>query len=79
MEMSEFSEFFYQDRSVTHKQRMDIEEILSEGPSTVSTIAEKLELPTDIVVWNLMGLLRWGVIETTGEENHELVYAKREV
>ncbi|MHA1904547.1 MAG: hypothetical protein ACXADL_12310 [Candidatus Thorarchaeota archaeon] len=77
--MSEFSMFFNQARSVTHKQRTDIEEVLSEGPSTVSDIAAKLELPTDIVVWNLLGLLRWGVIETIGEENHELIYAKREV
>ncbi|OLS21755.1 MAG: hypothetical protein ThorAB25_26510, partial [Candidatus Thorarchaeota archaeon AB_25] len=33
----------------------------------------------DLVVWNLMGMLRWGEVEVAGEEEHEMVYKLKEV
>ncbi len=60
-------------------QRQTIQLILAKGPATVSTLAKKTEFPKDLLVWNLMGLLKWGKVAVVGEENHELVYGLKEV
>jgi hypothetical protein len=79
MDMRRFAPFFEQKRSEIRSQRQKIEFVLAKGPSTVKTIADKTELATDLVVWNLMGLLRWGKIEVAGEEEHELIYKLKEI
>ena len=74
-----FSTFFHQKAGVVRKQREAIEKILSAGPSTVSAIAESTGYEKDLVLWNLMGMMRWGIIEAAGEEGHELKYVLKEV
>ena len=77
--MSAIIAHFKQKRGDVRAQRKAIMEVLSENPSKVSVIAEKTELPKDKIVWNLLGLLRWGNVEIIGEEEHELVFAATEV
>lgn len=77
--MSAIIAHFKQKRGDVRAQRKAIMEVLSEGPSRVSVIAEETELPKDKIVWNLLGLLRWGNVEIIGEEEHELVFAATEV
>jgi hypothetical protein len=74
-----FSQFFNQKRGEVRKQRKAIDEFLQAGPASVSKIAESTKMETDLVVWNLMGMLRWGEVEVAGEENDEMVYALKEV
>ncbi|MFW9975159.1 MAG: hypothetical protein ACFFDQ_07845 [Candidatus Thorarchaeota archaeon] len=74
-----FGKFFTQKRGDVRKQRKTIGDFLREGPASVSKIAEATKFETDLVVWNLMGMLRWGEVEVTGEENNEMVYAVKEV
>ncbi len=76
--MKRFEPFFEQKRSDIRKQRQEIQLILSKGSATVSDIAGKSELEKDLIVWNLMALLKWGKVEIAGEENHELVYRLKE-
>jgi hypothetical protein len=79
MEMSKmFTNFFSQKRGDIRKQRKAIEEILTQGPSTVSTIAESSGYDKNLVVWNLMGMLRWGQVEIASEEGDELTYVLKE-
>jgi len=78
MEMSAFQRFFSQKRGDVRKQRQAIEESLKAGPSTVTKIAEKTGLAKDLIVWNLVGMLKWGAVEVTGEQDHELVYTLKE-
>jgi hypothetical protein len=33
----------------------------------------------DLVVWNLMGMLKWGEVEVAAEEEGELTYIIKEV
>ncbi|MBN2228435.1 MAG: hypothetical protein JW779_02505 [Candidatus Thorarchaeota archaeon] len=74
-----FTTFFSQKRGDVRKQRKAIEDILKAGPSTVSKIAEGTGFDKSLVVWNLMGMLRWGVVEVASEEGEELTYVLKEV
>jgi len=74
-----FGRYFTQKRGDVRKQRKAIEDVLKGGPQSVSNIAEATKFETDLVVWNLMGMLRWGQVEVAGEENHEMVYVLKEV
>ncbi|MFX1332244.1 MAG: hypothetical protein ACFE9W_11840 [Promethearchaeota archaeon] len=77
--MTEFTMYFDQNYAVVTQQRKSILESLKEGPASVSTISEKTEMDKKVLMWNLLGLLRWGNIEIAGEEHHELVFKLREV
>ncbi|NHI88002.1 MAG: hypothetical protein EAX87_00685 [Candidatus Thorarchaeota archaeon] len=74
-----FGRFFSQKRGDVRKQRKAIGDFLKGGPAPVSKIAEATQYDTDLVVWNLLGMLRWGEVEVTGEENDEMVYTLKEV
>lgn len=74
-----FGQFFTQKRGDVRKQRKAIADALQGGPASVSKIADTTNLQKDLVVWNLMGMLRWGEVEVAGEENHEMVYVLKEV
>jgi predicted transcriptional regulator len=73
-----FTNFFSQKRGDIRKQRTAIEEILQAGPSTVSKIAETTRFEKNLVMWNLMGMLRWGVVDVASEEGEELTYVLKE-
>lgn len=73
-----FAGFFSQKRGEVRKQRKAIEDVLKAGPSTVSKIAEATGFAKNLVVWNLMGMLRWGVVEVASEEGDELTYVLKE-
>ena len=77
--MKRFDTFFEQKRSEVRKQRQEIQLVLAKKPATITEIAKKSGLPKGLIVWNIMGLLKWGTVEVTGEENHELVYTLKEL
>lgn len=77
--MTEFTMYFDQNYAVVTQQRKSILESLKEGPASVSTISEKTEMDKKVLMWNLLGLLRWGDIEIAGEKHHELVVKLRGV
>ena len=77
--MSSFAKFFSQKRGQVRGQRKAIEEVLKVSPATVTKISEETEFAKNLVVWNLMGMLRWSEVEIKGEENHELIYSLKEV
>ncbi len=77
--MSSFAKFFSQKRGQIRGQRKAIEDLLKAGPATVTKLSEETEFAKNLVVWNLIGMLRWGTVEVTGEENEELVYSLKEV
>jgi hypothetical protein len=79
MEMSQFTTYFYQNHGIVRRQRKAIQDVLAEGAATVDSIAEKTNIPKNEVVWNLLGMLRWGTVEVTDEQNHALVYSLKEV
>ena len=74
-----FETFFYQKAGAVRGQREAIEKILTTGPSTVSAIAESTGYGKDLVLWNILGMMRWGTIEVASEEGHELAYVLKEV
>ncbi|MHA3964342.1 MAG: hypothetical protein AM325_012485 [Candidatus Thorarchaeota archaeon SMTZ1-45] len=74
-----FSSYFTQKKSDIHEQRSAIEKVLKGGPASISKIAKTTNYEKDLIVWNLMGMLRWGVVEITGEEEHEMVFVLKEV
>jgi hypothetical protein len=76
--MTTFHKYFNQNPTVTYLQRRDIEKILHLGPASVTEIAEKVYYEKQLVVWNLLGMLRWGKVDVVGEKNHELVFALKE-
>jgi hypothetical protein len=73
-----FGEFFNQKQGEVRKNRKALEEELKAGPKSVSTLADATHLKKDLVMWNLMGMLRWGKVEVSDEEDHELVFALKE-
>lgn len=76
--MSEFSKMFKQKRGVIRKQRRAIENVLANGPALVSEIAAETDLEKSQVVWNLVGMLRWGDIEIVDDNGEELIYGLKE-
>lgn len=74
-----FGEFFNQKQGDVRKQRQALEEELKKGPTSVSILSDATQLEKKLVMWNLMSMLRWGVVEVSGEEDHELVFALKEV
>jgi predicted transcriptional regulator len=77
--MSEISRIFNQNGGEVRKDRETILKFLAEGPMTVSDIAQKIELPKKLIVWNLLGLLRWGKVDILEEKDKELVYTLKEL
>jgi hypothetical protein len=77
--MTQFGKYFKRNRTITLNQRKAIHQILENGPTTVTAISEKVEFGKPVIVWNLLSMLRWGEVEVTGEEHHELVYGLKEV
>ena len=71
--------FFEQKHSDVRRQRKLIKEALVGGANTVAKISDATELSEDLVLWNVMGLLKWGEVEVSGHEHHEVVYAMKEV
>ena len=77
--MSEFSRMFNQNGGEVKKNRETILKFLAEGPMTVKDIAQKVELSKPLIVWNLLGLLRWGKVDIIEERDEELVYTLKEL
>ncbi|MFW9908172.1 MAG: hypothetical protein ACFFEF_06320 [Candidatus Thorarchaeota archaeon] len=77
--MKRFAPFFEQKQNEVRNQRQIIQLALSEEPASVSRLAEKTGMAKDLIVWNLMGLLKWGKIVIAGEKNNELIYSLKEV
>jgi len=73
-----FTNFFSQKRGDIRKQRKAIEEVLQAGPSTVSDISTITGFEKNLVMWNLMGMLRWGMVDIVNEEGEELTYVLKE-
>lgn len=76
--MSTFVKFFGQKRGDVRKQRQSIEEAMKGGATTVTSISEKTGLAKDLIVWNLVAMLKWGEVEVAGEHEEELVYSLKE-
>ncbi len=65
---------FNQRQGDVRKQRKAIGDLLSNGPATVSELAPQLESAENIVLWNLIAMVRWGTVEIVEERDDELVY-----
>jgi hypothetical protein len=76
--MNHFETFFAQKRNEVRKQRSAIKEVLSKSQATITEIADKTQMPKDLILWNLMAMLRWGSVEIIGENNCEYIYSFRE-
>jgi hypothetical protein len=76
--MREFQQFFEQNRGAVRKQRKSIEDALSSSPATVTELAAKTQLTKKLIVWNIIGMLKWGNVEVKGHQNDELIYALKE-
>ena len=77
--MRKYDYYFHQKRGTVRKQRETIKKVLSGGPSTISGIHKSTDLPTDLLLWNLIGMIRWGEIDVVGEDEDELIYGLKEV
>jgi predicted transcriptional regulator len=75
---SRFAEFFEQSRGDVRKQRKVITECLAEEPKTISDISQSTGLNKKLILWNLMGMLKWGEVLIVDETEDELVYALKE-
>ena len=77
--MRDYDHYFHQKKGDVRKQRESIKKALSAGPSTVSALHKFTKFPKDLLVWNLVGMMRWGEVEVTGEDENELIYSIKEV
>ena len=77
--MTQFTRFFEQNSHDTKKQRKRILSALASGPATIANLATKTEIPEGLVVWNILGLMKWGEVEVAGEKSHQIMYGIREV
>lgn len=73
------SHYFKQNAGDIREQRAAIEKVLKDGPTTISTIAESTGYEKDLIMWNLLAMLKWGSVEIESYEGDELTYALKEV
>jgi len=69
-----FTNYFKQQTSVIREERAAIEIILKSEPSTISSIVKITGYAKDLVLWNLLAMMKWGVVEIASEEGDELTY-----
>jgi len=50
-----------------------------ELPKTVSSLTKSTDLESDLILWNLLAMLKWNQVEIVGEEKHEYLYARKEI
>ena len=71
--------YFKQNVSDVREQRAAISKVLKSEPTTISAIAESTGYAKDLILWNLLGMLKWGTVEVESEHGEELTYALKEV
>ena len=76
--MTRFERYFHKNYGVVKEERLSIMKALTKKPSTATELVEIVNIPKEQLIWNLLGLLKWGDIEVTDEIDHELVYAAKE-
>ncbi len=77
--MRNYESYFQQNRRDVRKQRSVIFKTLSGNPATISELHKSTKMPKDLLLWNLVGMIRWGDVDVVGEDEHELIYALKEV
>ncbi len=75
--MKHFGDMFYQNKRETEKQRLKIFEVLKGKQLSVSEISSELGLEKPVVLWNLLGMLRWGQVDVL-EGDGELIFVTKE-
>ena len=70
-----FVKLFNQKKSEVRKQRQAIWNALSRKSSTISEMVDELTMPKNVILWNLLAMIRWGQVEIVEETKEELVYA----
>ena len=66
----------------TVEEEIDRSYILREicdGPATITQIAKAIKLEKDYILENLLAMMKWNQVEIVGQENHEYIYAKKEL
>lgn len=76
--MTRFDRYFHQNYGIVKEERLSIMKVLTKNPATATELVEIVNIPKEQLIWNLLGLLKWGDIEVTDERDHELVYSAKE-
>ena len=66
----------------TVKEEIDRSRILREvrdGAATITEISRATKMEKDYILENLLAMLKWNQVEIVGQENHEYIYAKKEL
>ncbi|MGY5879637.1 MAG: hypothetical protein RTV31_05275 [Candidatus Thorarchaeota archaeon] len=66
----------------TVKEEIDRSRILleiREGPATITEIARATKMEKDYILDNLLAMMKWNEVEIVGDENHEYIYARKEI
>ena len=71
--------YFKQNIRDIEGQRTTIEKVLKKGPSTISSISETTGYAKDLILWNLLAMMKWGTVEIESEKGDELTYKLKEV
>ena len=74
-----FTNYFKQPTGVIREERAAIEIILKSEPSTITSIVKITGYAKDLILWNLLAMMKWGVVEIASEEGDELTYKIKEV
>ena len=60
-------------------ERSFIMKQLQEAPKTVCELAKATKMETDRVLWNILAMMKWNLVEIKGEEKREYIYGIKEV
>jgi hypothetical protein len=60
-------------------ERSIIRKHLEDSPRPVSYLAKKTKLDSDVILWNLLAMMKWNQVEIVGEEKREYLYSQKEV
>ncbi|MGY5860037.1 MAG: hypothetical protein RTU63_11760 [Candidatus Thorarchaeota archaeon] len=52
---------------------------IREGPATITEIAKATKMEKDYILENLLAMMKWNQVEIIGDENHEYIYARKEI
>ncbi len=60
-------------------ERSTIIKHLDAGPQTITYLAKKTKFDSDVVLWNLLAMMKWNQIEIVGVDKREYIYGKKDV
>jgi predicted transcriptional regulator len=57
------------------KVRRELKKAMKPGPMTIPQIAKTVDMPKDVVLWHVVAMKKYDIVEETGQDGDYYLYA----